>query len=431
MRPTRFSLPLIAALIVSTGTFISAADVNSWPQWRGEKQNGVAQGNDYPTTWSESSGIKWKTELPGLGGSTPVLAGGKAFLTAGDDGKNNVIAIDINTGDQLWKTPLGSDRSFKHRKGSGSNPSAVTDGKLVFAYFRSGDLGCVNLDGEVQWQINLQDEFGEDTLWWDLGSSPTLINNLVVVAVMHTGPSYLVAYDRATGKLAWKTDRTLGAPKEAAQSYATPIALTEQNMIAVMGADFLTIHEASDGRELGRVGGFNPTSHEFFRSIASPAAQGDLILCPYSRGDTVTTCRISDVVAGKGRDSIVWHREDLGSDVPTPALQNGRAYFVEDEKSIRGLVSAVDLETGKTIWTVQLPKSRHGFSSSPLIANDHLYVTGEDATTYVVGPLSAAKPGLVATNEVADNEPYTVASPVPVDGGLLQRTRHALYRVGK
>jgi outer membrane protein assembly factor BamB len=301
----------------------------------------------------------------------------------------------------------------------------------VFAYYRSGDLACVDYKGEVQWQVNLQREFGEDTLWWDLGSSPTLIDNLVVIAVMQSGPSYLVAYDRESGQLAWKADRTLGAPEEAAQSYATPIALQEQGMIAVMGADHLTIHSATDGRELGRVGGFNPDQDKFFRSISSPAVEGDLIVCPYSRGATVTACRISDVVAGMGRESIVWHRDDIGSDVPTPAIHQGRVYITSDGKQSRGKVSAVDLQTGKTLWSVQLPKSRIGFSSSPLVAANRLYVTGEDATTYVIGPLDAEEPELIETNRVDDNEPFTVASPIPVDRDLIQRTRHAVYRIGK
>lgn len=433
MRSIRFAFLLFAVLPDSVGVLspATAEDASSWPQWRGGDQNGVAWVQDYPTQWTETSGVKWKTPLPGLGGSTPILADSKAFVTAGADGQNNLIALDLDSGKQLWSTALGQDRGNKHRKGGGSNPSATTDGQAVYAYFRSGDLACVDFQGKVRWQVNLQDEFGEDTLWWDLGSSPTLINNLVVVAVMQTGPSYLVAYDRESGKLAWKVDRKLGAPEEAAQSYATPIALHDRDLIAVMGADHLTIHAASDGRELGRVGGFNPDREKYFRSIASPAAQGDLIVCPYSRGATVTTCRISDVIAGKGRDSIVWHRDDLGSDVPTPAIQGDRVYFISDGKADKGKVSAVDLETGKTLWSVQLPKSRKGFSSSPLVAGNHLYVTGEDATCYVVGPLDSTSPELVATNRVADNVDFTVASPVPVEGGLLQRTRHMLYRFGK
>ena len=422
-----------------------AADVDSrqsspWPQWRGAQQNGVAMGTGFPKSWAEKQGIVWKIDLPGRGGSTPVIAAEHAFLTTGTNsggedpeaaGENLLVAVNLNSGKQTWTAKLGSDRGGKHRKGSGANPSAVTNGRHIFAYFRSGDLGCVNLEGETQWHVNLQDKFGADTLWWDLGSSPTLINDLVVVAVMQSEISYVVALKQASGEVVWKVDRNLGAPREAAQSYATPIALEDRGMIAVMGADHLTIHSVTDGRELGRVGGFNPSQEQFFRSISSPVAVGDLIVCPYSRGATVTTCRISDVVDGKQRDSVVWHRDDLGSDVPTPAIHDGRVYVVGDSKARKGAISAVDVETGKTIWTVQIPKSRIGFSSSPLIADNHLYVTGEDATTYVIGPIDSGQPKLLQSNRLADNDPFTVSSLVPVGDDLLLRTKHSLYRLSK
>ncbi|MEM0925064.1 MAG: PQQ-binding-like beta-propeller repeat protein, partial [Planctomycetota bacterium] len=251
----------------------------------------------------------------------------------------------------------------------------------------------------------------------------------VVIAVMQSGPSYLVAFDKESGEIAWKTDRLLSAPREAAQSYATPLAMPESGQIAVMGADHLTIHSASDGSEVGRVGGFNPEQQEFFRSIASPAISGDVIICPYSRGETVTACRLSDVVAGKGRESILWYRDDLGSDVPTPAIVDERVYFVGDSKTNKGMVWALDLLTGETVWSIRLPKSRIGFSSSPLVANNHLFVTSENATTYVIGPLDSERPKVVATNRLDDDQAFTVASPVPVDGTLLQRTRNAIYRI--
>ncbi len=194
----------IVLFAISTLPFSSAdaAESSSWPQWRGENQNGVAAGSGYPTQWSETAGIKWRTDIDGLGGSTPVVTDGRAFFTAGVDGKNRLTALDLESGEVVWKVELGTDIGNKHRKGGGSNPSAVTDGESVIAYFRSGDLASVSLNGEVNWQINLQSEFGEDTLWWDLGSSPMLINELVVVAVMQTGPSYLAAYHRKSGELA-------------------------------------------------------------------------------------------------------------------------------------------------------------------------------------------------------------------------------------
>jgi outer membrane protein assembly factor BamB len=360
-----------------------------------------------------------------------VVADGSAYLTTGLDGKNLLMALDVNDGSVQWQVALGNDRGGKHKKGSGSNPSPVVDGERIFAYFRSGDLACVNNRGEVQWQLNLQDRFGEDTLWWDLGSSPTVTQNAVVVAVMQTGPSYVVAFDKKSGEQLWKSDRMLGAPEEAAQSYTTPLLVDVhgEETIAVMGADHLTLHRADNGREIGRLGGFNPAGEQFFRSISSPVADGNVIVCPYSRGATLTAVNMEDLASGKGEDAILWFRDDLGSDVPTPAADNGRVYIVSDGRTSRGLVSCLDIKTGETLWEVQTPRSRIGFSSSPLVAGDHLYVTSEVGTTYVIGPLSFGQPVLVAENRIADDAQYTVASPSPLGGNLLLRSRNNLYRI--
>lgn len=426
-RIARSYLLLVCSLIAAPAT---GAD-DGWPQWRGPSQNGVAPEGNYPTEWSNDSNVKWQIELPGRGGSTPVVAGGTAYLTAGVDGNNVLIAIDVESGDTKWQTPLGADTGGKHRKGSGSNPSAVVDGDRIFAYFRSGDLACVNTDGKVVWSTNLQQRYGQDTLWWDLGSSPTVTDTAVVVAVMQTGPSYVVALNKDSGDVLWKTDRMLGAPEEAAQSYITPLVVTINGRpgLAVMGADHLTVHDAGDGRELGRLGGFNPGQERFFRSIASPVAEGNLIVCPYARGGTLTGVRLDDVAAGKEDKSIAWFRDDLGSDVPTPAAHQGRVYLVVDGRR-GGSADCLDLETGKSLWSVSLPRSRLSFSSSPLVAGNHLYVTQEDGTTYVIGPVDAAQPSVVATNEIEDTEPYTVASLVPLGNGFLLRSRNNLYRIG-
>ena len=306
---------------------------DSWPQWRGASQNGVAEGTGFPRRWSEQTGIAWKVELPGRGGSTPVVDHATAYLTAGVEGKNALLAFDSQTGKQKWKIELGDDRGGKHKKGSGSNPSPLIDGDLVYAYFRSGDLACVDRDGQLVWRTNLQEEFGADSLWWDLGSSPTLTDQAVVVAVMQTGPSYLIALDKQSGKQLWKTDRMLDAPEEAAQSYATPLAVQVdgKDLLAVMGADHLTLHSAEDGKELARLGGFNPAQDKYFRSISSPVAEGDIIVCPYARGGSLTAVSMSELIAGKGKDAIVWFRDDLGSDVPTPAAAQGRVYVVSEK----------------------------------------------------------------------------------------------------
>jgi outer membrane protein assembly factor BamB len=405
--------------ILNSGS-IEAED--RWPQWRGADQSGYAADAELPDQWSDESGIRWTSPIPGRGGSSPIWVGDQIYLTSGAEGKNHLLAIKPD-GQIAWTVALGEDRGPKHQKGSGSNPSPVSDGQHIFAYFRSGDLACVSPQGEVAWHINLQEKFGEDTLWWDLGTSPVLTDNAVVCAVMQSGPSFLVAFDRKTGRELWKQDRVLDAPEEAAHSYSTPIVMNwnGQQLLAVLGADHLTVHRADNGKELYRVGGFNPDRQQFWRSIASPVASGELIICPYARGDTLTAISLPRLAAGE--ESIVWQRDDLGSDVPTPAVHDGKLFLVNDG----GRVACLDVRDGQTIWEGSLPKSRVKFSSSPVLTKDRMYVIREDGTAYV---LATDRFEILHENRLEAEPDIVVATPMPFDHALLIRLPDRLVCAG-
>ena len=383
----------------------------------------------------------WKTRVPGLGGSTPIVSDGVVYLTAGDGGKNQLFGLDFQSGDQIFATELGDDTGNKHRKGGGSNPSVAigriggADGRNVaVAYFRSGDLAAVDATGKILWHWNVQERFDDDTLWWDLGSSPVVHGDAVFLAVVQTGPSYLIKIDLATGEVVFKRDRDVPAPEEAAQTYATPVItrVGDREVVAILGADHLTVHDINDGSVLGKLGGFNPTDNHYFRSIASPVCSGDVLIFPYARGETVTAIDLKRLIAPESStaasDAILWQIDSIGSDVPTPAVDGDTVYIVDDSKAGKGTVAALDLRSGKTLWTTQLVKSRHTVSASPIVAEKHLYVVREDGMTSVIGPLYADEPRVLHENALDDAELYTVASPVAVGNSLLIRTRHTLYR---
>lgn len=406
----------IANLACLCAGSLSAAEPNGWPNWRGPFGNGVAAPGHYPTTWSGKEHLAWQAALPGRGASTPVISEGHVFVTSVNDGANVLQDFDLN-GQSKWKLEIGKPRKGKHAKATGSNSSPITDGKFVYGYFKSGDLACATTDGKIVWQLNLQEKYGEDTLWWDLGTSPVLTEKAIVIAVMQSGPSYLLAIDRATGKELWQTKRELPAPEEANQSYSTPIvaSVDGQEVLLTLGADHLTCHAAADGKLLWQQGGFNPSQGRFMRSIASPVLAGDLVICPYTRGATVTAIRLS---AKSDSERIAWHRDDLGSDVPTPTISQNRLYVVGD----KGMLWCLEPATGKTIWEEQLPKSRLAYSSSPVVADGHVYITREDATTFVIK--DADKFELVATNQLDSS---TVSTPVAAADRIFLRTYDKLY----
>ncbi|MCA9151053.1 MAG: PQQ-binding-like beta-propeller repeat protein [Planctomycetales bacterium] len=398
------------------------AQGDNWPTWRGPTDNGFAADARYPIEFDKQHHQLWSAAMPAHAGSTPVVWGDRIFVTAvfpgpSDEvpGTNFARCLDMN-GKELWTTKLGKERPGKHKKASGSNSSPVTDGKHVFVYFKSGEFACLDFDGQVVWQTNLQERFGEDTLWWDLGTSPVLTRDHVVVAVVQSGPSYLVAFDKATGEIGWKVDRMLDAPEEANQTYSTPVVIDRgaEQILVMLGADHVTAHRASNGQELWRHGGMNPEQNGYFRSIASAVYSDGIVVVPYARGKTLTALDMN----GK----VVWETDELGSDVPTPAARDGKVYLLTD----RGQFICLDIKTGKQVWQTESPKSRQVFSASPIVTSQSAYLAREDGTVYVVD-MQGEQHEIKATNELDE---FTIATPVLVDGKVLVRTSEALHCFG-
>ncbi len=396
------------------------AMAENWPNWRGPFQNGTAVGQEFPTTWSAEENILWKYALPGPGASTPAVWDDRVFLSYVEDGRNTALCLDTQ-GKKIWQVSTEKAEEPKHKKATGANSSPVTDGKHVVFYFKSGDLVCFDINGKVVWEKNTQELFGKNTLWWDLGTSPVIADGKLIVSHQQTGPSWIAAFDLATGELNWQHDRDVPAPNEAAQSYTTPLVLgnAASKQLVLAGADHVTAHAVSDGTEIWRVGGLNPQRHEFFRSIASPVANATHVFVPYARGDTLTAIRLG----GKGdvTDTHVEWVSELSADVPTPAMARSRLYVLRDKKGM----ACLDAASGEPIWESPIEKNRSSFSSSPIVGGGMVYLTREDGTTFVIKDADTYE--LVARNALDES---TVASPVLVNGKILLRTRETLYCIG-
>ena len=315
---------------------------DNWPEWRGPGAHGQASAGAYPVDLSAEDNLMWKQELPGKGSSTPAVWRKRIFVTCPIDGQDGILCYDFE-GNELWRRPLGPESPGKHRNGSGSCPSPVTDGERVVAYYKSGMLACLDFDGNVQWNLNLQEKFGKDTLWWDLGTSPVLADGKVVVAVMQDGDSYLVALDLASGSIAWKQERRFQCAKESDQAYTTPAIreLDGKEVIVTWGADHLTGHDASSGKSLWQCGGFNPDGQGMWRVIASAATDDRVAIVPYGRGEFIAAVSLQDASGDITESHRMWEKSGLGSDVPTPII-NG------------DLVNSADRQ-GQVVW----PRQEH------------------------------------------------------------------------
>ena len=412
-----------ASVVVLIGlTAATSGAAENWPQWRGPTNNGVAASGKYPTHFSSTDNVAWKLPLPGLGSSTPVVWEDNIVLTCGIGGEDAACCYNFR-GEQQWQVKLGPERPGKHRNGSGSCPSPVTDGDHVFVYYKSGTVACLDWKGSVVWQTNLQKRYGKDTLWWDLGTSPVLAGkNSVVIAVMHEGESYLVALDRDNGEVVWKQPRNFECKQESDQSYTTPVVVTLEGRetIVTWGADRLTAHDAVTGESIWTCGGFNPEDKAMWRVIASPGISDGIAVIPYGRARHLAGVRLG----GSGdvtETNRLWEKHGLGVDVPTPVALDGRAYLLTDE----GVLVCLRMDSGKELWSAALPKNRSKFYSSPVLAGKTIYCTREDGMIFV-GEIGDDGYKLVATNAMGERIAATL---MPIRGGLLVRGAEHLFYI--
>ncbi|WP_353415618.1 PQQ-binding-like beta-propeller repeat protein [Haloferula helveola] len=403
-------------------THVAAAE---WTNWRGPNGHGAQPDSDPPAKVSPTDNVLWKAPLPGRGCSTPIVHKDRIYLTCDIGGKDGVLAYDM-AGKEVWRHTFGEVAGVRHKNaGSGCNPSAITDGEHVFVYFKSGTLAGLTTDGEEVWKRNLHDDYSADGLKWDLGTSPIFAGGHVVVALMHNNnPSFLLAFDKATGKEVWKTPRDYPAPAEAQDAYTTPFVaeIDGRETIVTWGCDHLTGHDATTGKELWKHGDFNPRQQGNWRVIASAAATNGIAVVPFGRGDFLAGVKMG----GEGDTTAthrLWTREGIGSDSSTPAAADGKFYVLTDKGRNRGTVTCIDAETGKNRWESELPRSAAIYYASPVIAGDKLYAGRSDGTLFC-GTITGKGLNNVVQNDLGET---LIASPVAIGKKLLVRTHDHLW----
>lgn len=417
------SILCTAFLVTAFARAVPAESLENWPRWRGPHDNGSVAGGKFPVDWADG-GVLWKCKLPGKGCSTPIVWNQRIYVTAPTNGVDSLLALDWS-GKAIWTAEFGQENPGKHRNGSGCNPSPATDGKSIFVNFKSGTLAAVDLNGKIRWETNLVERFGPDTLFWDHGTSPVLTKKFVVMARMHKGESWLAAFDKSTGELAWKVARNYETPVECDHGYSTPVVIDHQGResLLVWGGEHLTLHDTSDGKVVWTCGDFNPDANRLWPSIATPVICGDMVVIAYGRNDRGIPRMHGIRLGGEGDVTgthRIWKRDDVGTFVPTPVAYDGKVYVVGD----KGQVSCLDPATGKTLWSAAFPKHRAKFYGSPTIAGGRLYAPREDGSVFVASVADGFQ--LLAENEMGES---IIASPVAVSNRLLIRGIENLFCV--
>ena len=421
----------------------------SWPQWRGPHLDGTAEAAGLPVQWSDTENVVWKVAMPAWSGSTPAVWGDRMFVhtpekSAGLTGEQAqaagprrgqyrdpggdqlfLLCLRLSDGGELWRRPTGGGNRFQMKQNM-SSPSPITDGERVWTLTGNGDLRCFDFDGKELWRRNLQDDFGRFGLNHGFASSALLYADRLVIPVLHgmktDDPSYLAALDKLTGKPLWRVERPTDAVMESPDAYTTPQPLQAAGMtqVVINGADYLTGHDMATGRELWRVGGFNPKRIPTNRTIASSVVFGDTVLAPGDRGNLLMAVKVG-VGGDPSKVQTLWTSQ-RAADVPS-VVADGRYVWVVDD---RGVFSCLDAQTGKELYPPQR-LATGTYSSSPVLADGKIYAINETATTTVLEAGPTFK--VLATNELEGG--YTLSSPVIVGPRIYLRTSDYLYCVGR
>jgi outer membrane protein assembly factor BamB len=430
--------------------FSALAAAQNWPSFRGPNATGIADGQDPPAAWdaTKSVNVRWKTAIPGLGHSSPVVWGDRVFVTTAisSDPKSEftpgaaeqfepakdvsphtwrVYCLDKRTGKILWERTAhqGVPKSKRHPTSSQANSTPATDGQRLAVFFGSEGLFAYDYNGKLLWKqdvgiINPGFHLDPD-FEWGAGSSPILYKNLVILQCDNQKDSFLAAYDLRDGKPVWRV------PRDEPPSWGTPAVHTGRarpelvaNGRIIRGYDPLT------GKELWRLA----TKADV--TVGTPVVAGDLIFItdgwmnqPFHVIHPGATGDISLKDGALSNDYVAWSKNRGGQwYIQTPIVYADLLYTV----SQNGILACYNAKTGERHYYERLGGKGGGYTASPVAADGKLYFTSQDGEIFVVktGP----KYELLAANPMGE---VCMATPAISEGMIFVRTQKHLYGIGK
>ena len=404
-----------AVLMLGFGGLARAAE---WRDFRGPTTQGLSDAKRLPTTWSETENVVWKTEIPGLGWSTPVLTGNRMYLTtavpeANDTQSLRIVCVHQQTGEILFNNELFRTEGAVeiHKKNSHASASPLIDDGRVYVHFGPHGTAAIDLDGKLLWKCNELKYLPQH----GVGGSPALASDRLVVSCDGHDTQYVAALDKLTGSVLWKTPRDSGFSK--GFSFGTPLVVEIDGKLQAIcpGSGLIASYDPATGKELWRV------RHGNWSVVPRPIYASGLIIAAtgYEKGKVVA---IDPTGAGDVTDTHVKWSMDRGVPYnPSPVVVGDDVYFVADA----GIISCLDVKTGKPHWTERVGGK---YSASLLYADGKIYSLNEEGKAIVFKPGHSFEK--IAENEFA-NGLRTYASYVPVDGALFLRSESHLYRVGE
>jgi outer membrane protein assembly factor BamB len=421
----------------------------NWPTFRGSNANGIADGYSTPISWNvqRSENISWKTPIPGLGLSSPIVWGDRIFVSTSISGGNNqefkpglygdiasvnddsphrwiIYCLDKNTGKIIWERTAhsGVPKVRRHPKSTHANSTLATDGNHVIAFFGSEGLYCYSMEGKLLWSKNfgLLDSgfFIAPTAQWEFGSSPVIYKNKVIVQCDVLKNSFIAALGIGDGSEAWRTAR------DDVPTWSTPAIYNSDGnaQIVVNGFRHIGGYDAETGRELWRMQGGGDIP------VPTPVIFGDMAFITGAHGllAPIYAIKLSargDISLGENEtynEHVIWSQPRAGSYMSTPLVYGGYLYNCR----WNGVLCCYEAGTGKSLYQQRLGGGTSAFTSSPVAAEGKIYIANEDGDVYIVkaGP----KYELLAKNSL---DGVCLATPAISEGMLFFRTKNYLIAV--
>jgi outer membrane protein assembly factor BamB len=402
----RIARSLLAGLVCAA----SIAGAEDWPQFRGPSGQGHSADTGLPLAWSETSNVKWKTPVPGRGWSSPVVAGGRVWMTTSVAGKGaslRAIAYEVETGREVVNVEVLHLRSadLTNAKNSHASPTPIVDGDRVYVHFGAEGTAALTTAGEILWKTRhaYQSQHGN-------GGSPILYGDALIFSGDGSDEAFVVALDTRTGKVRWKTPRR----QPADQAYTTPLVIRvgDRDQIVSVGAYRAAAYDPQTGKEIWRVSyadGFSNVPRPVFGHglvyIATGFQQPTLIAVrPDGTGDVTKT-------------HVAWTLKRGAPLTPSPILVGDELFVVNDG----GIATCLDAKTGATHWVQRLGGE---YSASPVFADGRIYFLNEEGQSTVLAPGKVFE--RLATSTL-DGE--ILASMAVSGGSIFIRTDSSLYRI--
>ena len=348
-----------------------ATSLNAWPSFRGDGTS-TTPAAQLPLHWDDKQHIAWRVKLDDYGQSSPVIHSGLIFTTSVEGENKDAIRVDahrLSDGSRAWK------RSFTPTQPGPSDgmhsraaPTPVVDDAGVYAWFETGDLIALTLDGKPRWQRDLATEYGKVGGRHGIGGSLVQTRDAVIVLVADSSVSYLVSIDKATGKTNWHVER------EKAVAWTTPTVAEYAGevriYVSVNGS--LAAYRAADGKQVWAYADALKGN-----TVASPTVAGDVLLVGTS--DKTSCIAVKRGLTGtvSKEQGRAWLNRRAESSFGSPLAYRGMAYYVNRPGEVR----CINVASGEERWAYRLPAS---VWASPVGAGDRVYFFGSTGTTTVL-----------------------------------------------